>query len=442
MLRTFQNGDRVWSVERRGGTLTTRYGLAGGKQREHVRRLRYDYVAEAQMSGQIRKKLREGYRETTPPGALPPLDATGRALEQAIVGDPGDLAAHMAFADWLSEQGESKLQAWGEFIRVQLALEEELPAAERTKLKKRERELIEANERDWLGEPLARLLLGLDLTDPPRVVDSFQWVYRRGWVDLLGLPRFTATVARALAGSASLRLLRELIVWAPLYRSFSDPFALLAGTRNLGNVRILSLEDCADGRSPIPLLAALPRLEELHVLGGTVDVGPLLALPSLANLHTLALAALPHYPLDALARSPVLGRLRRLLLNSADLNPYDLDFDPQPIALDEVARALHSPHLKGLTELTVNLFTNGDEGCAEIARWGVLERLEVLDLSYGTITDEGARALADGPDRPRLKKLIVTGNCLSPAGVRLLRRLGAGVQAARQRPRGNPANWE
>src|SRR5262249_46896481 len=100
-----------------------------------------------------------------------------------------------------------------------------------------------------------------------------------------------------------------------------------------------------------------------------------------------------------------------------------------------------SPHLKGLAELTVNLFTHGDEGCAEMGRSGVLRDLEVLDLSYGTITDEGAHALAAGTDWSRLKKLVVTGNYLSTTGVRLLRRTGVSVVAARQRPRGDPTDW-
>ena len=43
------------------------------------------------------------------------------ALEQALVENPDDLAAHAAYADLLMEEGDPR----GEFIQVQLALDED-----------------------------------------------------------------------------------------------------------------------------------------------------------------------------------------------------------------------------------------------------------------------------------------------------------------------------
>ena len=40
------------------------------------------------------------------------------ALEEALVDDPDDLASHMAYADWLSEQDDSKDRVRGEFIQI------------------------------------------------------------------------------------------------------------------------------------------------------------------------------------------------------------------------------------------------------------------------------------------------------------------------------------
>ena len=49
------------------------------------------------------------------------------ALEDAIAANPDDRAAHSAYADLLTEEGDPR----GEFIAVQLALEDEsLPPAE------------------------------------------------------------------------------------------------------------------------------------------------------------------------------------------------------------------------------------------------------------------------------------------------------------------------
>src|SRR4051794_5837247 len=82
-------------------------------------------------------------------------DPMREALEQALIDNPDDVASHMAYADYLREQGDPR----GEFIQVQLALEDPArSAAERKRLKKREQELLGAHEREWLGE-LAPLLL-------------------------------------------------------------------------------------------------------------------------------------------------------------------------------------------------------------------------------------------------------------------------------------------
>jgi uncharacterized protein (TIGR02996 family) len=428
VLRTFQNNDRLWSIERRGKTLTIRHGKAAGKQQVSQRKLFNDYLAERELRKLVREKQTAGYRETTPPGAMPELDATGRALEQAVVDNPDDRAAHMAFADWLSEQPDDKLQRWGEFIRVQLALEDaDLPADERKKLDRRARESQEANQRDWLGEPLARLLLHLDLSILPRSLHEdtplFEWKFRRGWLDSLFVSYLNAAVAEVLAGSPSLRLLRELILAETPRRG--EPFAPFAGTRNLGNVRLLSLEDHF-AASPAPLVGSLPRLGELQVTMGGNCRG-LLRLPNLANLHTLALAGLDDYPLDELAARTDLARLRRLYFNGLERGGMEVDYDPRLISLAEVARALHPQRLPALKELTVNLFDDGDEGCELLVESGLLKQLEVLDLREGDIDALGADALTECPDLPRLKQLVLRGNDVGRAALRRLRRTGVSL---------------
>jgi uncharacterized protein (TIGR02996 family) len=436
VLRTFKNGDRVWSIERRGKGLTIRHGKAAGKQQLRQRKLPSDPLAEREVRRLVRQKLNDGYRESTPPGSMPELDDMGQALTQAVVDIPADRAAHMALADWLSEQADVKLQNWGEFIRTQLALEDDkLSTRERKKLDQRAAELIDANQRDWLGEPLAGPLLRLKPMPMPRVgpyweeeYGTFEYGFARGWLDRLVVPYLSGKLAAILARSASLRLLRELVILGTPDRG--APFAPLAGSANLMNVRALAVEFYLGQANPAPLVASLPRLEDLRVVLATHARG-LLELPNLANLQSLSLAALERYPIDELASSPVLGRLRRLVLNKAELTD-DLDDLPSPLRVDEVVVALRSPSLTSLAELTVNVFTQGDEGCAEIVRAGLLKRLEVLDLSFGDMTDEGARTLAGCPDLPRLKKLVVTGNVLSPAGVQRLRRTGVKVESRRQ----------
>src|SRR5262245_131011 len=126
-------------------------------------------------------------------------DPLRAALEDALADNPDDLASHAAYADYLSEQGDPR----GEFVRVQLALEDEsLSPAQRDALRRRERELLDAHERGWLGE-LGPLLLGTpeeqralfdaewDATNPQASLHSqylpervrFRHGWRRGWLD-------------------------------------------------------------------------------------------------------------------------------------------------------------------------------------------------------------------------------------------------------------------
>src|SRR5690349_565953 len=85
-----------------------------------------------------------------------------RALEEALFADPDDRSAHMAYGDYLSEQGDPL----GEFIQTQLALEDvTLPAAACRKLKATEGRLLQQHQREWLGELAPFLLDGLRVSD-------------------------------------------------------------------------------------------------------------------------------------------------------------------------------------------------------------------------------------------------------------------------------------
>src|SRR5438034_6067161 len=81
-------------------------------------------------------------------------EALRRALEDALAENPDDRAAHAAYADLLSEQGDPR----GELIQVQLALEDpSLSAAERDRLGGREQALLAEHSAAWLGSLAAHL---------------------------------------------------------------------------------------------------------------------------------------------------------------------------------------------------------------------------------------------------------------------------------------------
>src|SRR3954470_8526125 len=122
------------------------------------------------------------------------------ALESALSENPDDLAAHSAYADYLMEQGDPR----GEFIQVQLALENEsLERPERLRLESRERELLREHRREWLGD-LA------DLFDEEDEGGSY--ALARGWLDTVRIEWMEEWLAELLADAPQLALLRQLLI--------------------------------------------------------------------------------------------------------------------------------------------------------------------------------------------------------------------------------------
>ncbi len=70
-----------------------------------------------------------------------------------------------------------------------------------------------------------------------------------------------------------------------------------------------------------------------------------------------------------------------------------------------------------------------DDVAEALAKSPLLERLEVLDLSLGTLGDPGAEALLAIPGLRRLKKLDIHHHYVSPALVERLQALGIEVDA-------------
>jgi uncharacterized protein (TIGR02996 family) len=347
---------------------------------------------------------------------------TRAALEAALADDPDDLSAHMAYADWLSEQADSRLAARGELIRVQLALEDPALDLQRYKeLRLREAQLIRVEDEHLLDGELKRQLLAAD----PRA----EWAFVRGWMSRLHVGELPARLGPALAGAACFRLLRELNVDA---RLGGEGLAVLAGCPYLGNVRSLFVRLGQDAAGLADLLPCLPRLETLRLDGERLlDARAALA-SALPRLRVLQVTGGRHCPLSTLAANPSLARLEELSLNWCG---------------GEVGALAGSPHLPALRRLTLRASAVGDNGVRAIVDSGLLARLESLDLAGGQVTDAGVRLLAGSPDTARLRELSLAGNRLTEAGIDTLRRL-PGVRLAverQQRParaRRRRRGWE
>jgi uncharacterized protein (TIGR02996 family) len=309
-MRTFEikKTKRFWNIQRTGKTITVNWGKIGGKPTARSSDSPDQHRAMMKYQEQIAEKLRDGYKETTSDD-LPGMDSTGRALEEAMAEDPDDLAATMAFADWLSEQADPRHQARSEFIRVQLQLEDEsLPAAQQKKLKKREKELLKANERHWLGWRLADVLI--DGGGNPGLIHSTKIdelrTYRRGRLDRLAMKCLNEEIARTILASPLARTIRELDLdyceWG------EDSLGALRSSDALRNLRSLHLHDSNDEDQIDQLVASFPHIEELQIDAFDYDVGSLFQMKNLGNLRKMHIEDANAYNVEALAKNTPPGR--------------------------------------------------------------------------------------------------------------------------------------
>jgi uncharacterized protein (TIGR02996 family) len=460
-MRTFQYSDakshKFWNIEITGNSFTVTYGRIGTDGQSQTKTFGTPEKAHAEAEKLIREKTGKGYVETTPKATI----SDAEALERAVLANPHDLAPWSVYADYLSERADPR----GEFMQVQLALEDESrKTAERKTLAAREKQLLKAHEREWLG-PLAAVTLdaapvphwqGGGQSTPPPVAHAFA----RGWLSRLEFHQLSVNQARALSRSPGARLLRELIVEGATSEvptgqtqqyidsyydpgpdvpenidAYADPgLHALCRCPHLASIRYFRLGESVtgpdgneeqyfnchtNGELAYHLVKQMPNVEEMHLLAHRVDAGKIFALP-MPNLRVLTLYHSNDYPLDRLAANASLANLTTLRCH-----PHAMEFDDDQegayIRLGHLRALCRSPHLKALTHLALRLTDFGDRGAKEIVESGILKRLRVLDLHGGCMTDEGAAHLAACPDLKNLEYIDLSNNALSTVGDKAIR---------------------
>jgi uncharacterized protein (TIGR02996 family) len=327
-------------------------------------------------------------------------------LEQRLLDDPDDLGAFAVYADWLTDRGDPR----GAFLHLQLQLEDpSLTPQQRQSLQDRERHLLQKHGRDWLGQ-LAEAL------------EDVTWRFERGFLGRLDLRELTAELAQALhAARDQLCWLRHLSVDRCRDR---DAMQLLWDIP-FPNVRGFSYGDGSgslreEGHAGM-LASNMPRLQELSVSGRRVEAEVLVGL-ELPRLRSLAISCAYRFHTDVLADNRSFGQLR-----SVAFYPHAIEPEEGPngyLSLADIEHIARSHRLPSLCELTLWQCTAGDKGCLMLIDSCLLERLEVLDLSYGEITDEGARQLVHSGQLGRLRSLRLDANSLTERGIGWLREAG------------------
>lgn len=353
---------------------------------------------------------------------------TRDALEAALAADPDDVAAHSAYADLLIDAGDPR----GEYIRLQLALEDRNQPADRLRAMEQEAfALRREHEADWLG-PLAEFVL------PQRgpsvgamVADNVEVTWRRGWVHRLRIGQLTSELFKAAyADCYAMRLLAELAISStPLPGECLGQLALCYAS-TLRGIQAGHYGRAIFGADLLETIYLMPRLEQLSLHG--LQYTPLDRLFSnpFHNLREMSISTFEWIPIPlmSLGQNVAMANLRHLYL---DVGPH---FEPPPngvldlsLFLDALPNFFRSPHLPSLEHLTLRLPGFGDAGVEELIASGMLARLKGLDLCRCEITDDGARALAAHPAVANLEYLHLDNNLLSPVGIEALAAVGVAV---------------
>jgi uncharacterized protein (TIGR02996 family) len=483
-MRTFEFKDgksnKFWNIELKGNEFIVTFGRIGTAGQTQSKSFADAAKAKAAHDKLVAEKTGKGYVETTTGGAKPqaaakPAEASPlqQSLEKALAENPDDLGAHSAYADYLTEQGNPR----GEFIQLQLALENpNLGATERENLQEREKDLLKAYAKDWLGD-LGRFLVG-KWSGPDK---PWNYQFARGWLDTVRLFPYPYAVSRSLAAAPQARLLRRLEItydmryhpfdfekflegptkalteeekkndvnflegegWDSAAPStvFDSPFltnlrvfkiGFTDTGKEMGHTTMIPVFEGYDAKLAIQLLEKNPHLEELYLNTNFAGINRLFGHKALGQLRVLQYYFGSNYS----AKNPGgTYPLKLLATNTAPKKLTHLRLHPgreATLELDEVDAILTSKNLPALTHLQLHMTTYGDEGCRRIVKSGILTRLKELDIGHGNMTDEGAKILAACPDLKKLESLDVSRNALTKKGIAALKAVGINVTADRQ----------
>ena len=209
---------------------------------------------------------------------------TEAAFLQSIRAAPADDTPRLVFADWLDDCGDSER---AEFIRLQCELAHWIPDLDRrTALQRRERELLHAHERSWLG--------GIRR-------------FCRSWRFERGLPSVTMPAKQFLSTEFA-----------------ADAETLLAGVQE---VRLLNAGSAAAELFQSPQLAAITALDLDGAGMGDIAVKHLVNSEFTRQLRTLNLANnfLTFLSVWSLCDSESMNGLRSLDLRNNRLGPFGVE---------------------------------------------------------------------------------------------------------------------
>ncbi len=444
--------NKFWDIKQSGTGLTINFGKVGANGQTQIKSFGSDAEAKTAHDKLVAEKTKKGYKlvggkaakaapaakaaksapaAKTKTKAKPADESTGKldarnpALEAAIAANPNDRDAYAVFADWLQEQGDPR----GELISLQLGYKD-----------KQAKTLID-NHADYFLGPLAEHQKVHDEggnNSSSHLRSSAQekewqktqqqaFLWRNGYIHRCRLSHDSYSdtewkgknvdiLADVLAHPSG----RYIVEFA--FHSNGDPnegdlqdLIDLLGKKAPPTTRKITFGDNVDQiswhhtGSLAKLWKGVPNLRILEIETGEFDVGKMDA-PNLerAIFITGGLSASCGKNL-AKASMPKIKHLELY---------YGTDEYGGDCSIKEVKPLLDRTDLPKLEYLGLKNSMFADDIARAVGNSKIVKGLKTLDLSLGTMTDEGAQALAASKaSLAHLECLDLTRNFLSKKGV-------------------------
>jgi uncharacterized protein (TIGR02996 family) len=441
----FEEGSssKFWEARVDDKRLYVRFGKLGTDGQTQIKDLANHAMAMAELEKQLAGKLKKGYQPAGGAGG----GAQNAELEGAILEDPGNDEAYLVYADWLQTQGDPR----GELITVQHKLAK-ASGAEKKKLAKAEADLLAEHAAAFWPKKLKAAIdeeatgSRKDRWDLEYATCAASW--RNGFLASVrvGLSYELAEekdyriapIVSELLKHPSGRFLEELTIGALGIADEYDYGEVVGAIVRAGApaLRTLFLATFSSEHTELSwshlgklekLWPAAPRLESLTLRAGSMSLGKL-ELPALRKLR-VETGGFDKKNVKEIcdASWPALESLH-LYLGQHNYGGNSKVKDVLPI--------LEGKNLPALRHLGLMNCEYTDEICKALPGSGILAQLETLDLSLGTMSDVGARAIADNQDAfSHLTSLVLSENFLTDAGIKALKGLGKKVNTASQKER-------
>ncbi len=418
------SSSKFWQIELEGTSFTTRYGRIGTDGQTSTKTFSDPETAGREYDKITKSKVRKGYQLVDDGGASAagPSVSTNAQLESAIFENPSDVEAWQVYGDWLQTEGDPR----GELVNLEVAKEASAgDVHKQAELTDQLERLIEQHQAEWLGPEVMRAIAYED----DDLVD-IEWRYGFIWrVKVKATYGFQGPsveqLLKAILKSSASRFVHEIRVGLPDSEEPGFQREILALAKNglRPSVRRIYIGDFefpdeteiswTEVGNVEKLYPVFPNLNWLKVQGGGILLGKLQH-PTLETLilHT---GGLPSEATRSISRAQ-LPQLKTLEIWFGE-EDYGGD-----TTVDELEPLTDADGVPRLRHLGLQNATFSDEIPDLLAGSKLLDQLETLDLSMGTMSEYGANRLIERAENFRhLKRLNVDDNVLSFETVEQLR---------------------